>query len=182
MKTCGWIIATVLRVTTTHILFQVDESESYQTLPKFSDLVGQTVLIQKKDKYWKSELGKGRKHLVNFNRTKEEITFVENLVYVLLISRQSLGPIRLIGTAAKEDLYRLLGRSPDVINTKYLVNIPFIKGSVRGTIEEIYDKLKQWFPGDPNVYLSHEKSEWFILVQDGELKETTMPLLLQKIG
>ncbi len=182
MKTCGWIIVRVIRVNLSHILFQVDESESYQTLPKFSDLVGQTVLIQKKDKYWKSELGKGRKNLVNFNRTKEEITFVENLVYVLLISRQSLGPIRLIGIAAKEDLYRLLGRSPDAISTKYLVNIPFIKGSVRGTIEEIYDKLKQWFPGDPNVYLSHEKSEWFILAQDGELKETTMPLLLQKIG
>ena len=182
MKTSGWIIATAVKVLYNQIEFRVDESESFKNSIKFPDLLKKTILFPQKDKFWKSEICKGRKHMVTFNRTAEEVVFREELEYVLLISRNDLAIIRLVGTAMKEDLYKLLGRNYKSIGTTlYLVNIPLIKGSVRGSINEIYLKLRRLCRGDPNVYLTHEKSEWYILAPDGELKETSTPMLPQNV-
>ena len=177
MKTCGWIIATVLEVTSKEIEFRVDESECFQNIPKFADLLRHTLVIPQKARFWKSELRKGSKHPVTFNRTEEEIFFTEQKEYVLLISRYDSAPIRLVGTGSKEELYKLLGRSHVQASIRYCANIPFIKGSVTGTLAEIVAKLKRFYPGDLETYLTHEQTTWFIVAPDGERKETIMPLL-----
>ncbi len=181
MKTCGWIIATVVEVTSREIKFRVDESEIFKNLPKFADLLGQTLAISKKDKFWKSEICKGRRHPITFNRTEKEIIFSEKSEHVLLISCNDTAPVRLIGTGSKEGLYRLLGRSYVPAEMIYRVNIPLLEGFVKGTLSEIVHKLRCFHSGDPEVYLTHEKTTWFILAPDGGLKDTTMPLLTQKV-
>jgi hypothetical protein len=177
MKKCGWIVATVLKVSEKEIYFRVDESELFKESFKFVDIVGHVLTIPQKIKFWKSSLCKGRKYPVIFNRTEEEVVFIEKMEYVLLISQEDFVPIKLVGTGSKEDLYRLLGRVYTAVNLIYKVDIPLAEGFVKGTLVEIISKLKRNCPGDPEVYLTHEKTSWFILAPDGELKSTTMPLL-----
>ncbi|MBC7766451.1 hypothetical protein H7Y21_00450 [Arenimonas sp.] len=179
MKRCGWVIATAIRVTDREIQFRVGESEKYKDVLKFPDLIGQIIEIPMKPKFWKSELRKGRKQFVTFNRTEEVIIFHEKIEYVLLIQWNQPASIRLVGTGSKEDLFRLLCRpSKKPTNPVYEVTIPIIPGFVKGTLEQILDKIRSNCPGDPRTYLTHQDTTWSILAPDGKLKETTMPVLL----
>jgi len=177
MKTCGWVTATITRITDRNIFFRVNESEIFKYKKKFDDLIGHDLIIPQKNKFWKSELREGSKYPVTFNKTEEEIIFTVDSEYVLLISRRDSAPVKLIGTGSKEDLYKLLRRSYTTRGIVYLVNIPFIQGSVRGTIGEITSKLNKHYPGDPETYLTHKDTSWYIVAPDDDLKATTMPLL-----
>lgn len=177
MKITGWVIVTAVEVSKSEIKFRVDESELYEGEPKFADLMGHNLTIPQKAKFWKSELCKGKRHLVTFSRTAEEVVFGVGSEYVLLISRYNSDPVKFIGNGSKEDLYKLIGRSYSPVNFIYKVRIPLVEGFATGTLGEIISKLKNNLPGDVETYLTHEKTTWFIVATDGQLKETTMPLL-----
>jgi hypothetical protein len=177
MKKTGWVIATALEVSKREIMFCVDESELLKNQPKFADLVGYNITIPQKLKFWKSELCKGSRYPITFNRTAEELVFGVGSEYVLLISRFNSDPVKLVGTGSKSDLYKLLGRGYSPANIRYCANIPFIEGSATGTLLEIISKLRRFYSGDPETYLTHEKTTWFIVTTNGQLKETIMPLL-----
>jgi len=181
MKICGWVTATVTGITDKNIFFRVDESELFEDVKKFGDLIGHDLVIPKKNKFWKSELCKGSKYPVTFNKTEEEIIFTVDSEYVLLISRRDSAPVKLIGTGSKKDLYVLLRRSYTAVDIVYHVNIPFAQGFVKGTIGEIISKLKNHLPGDPETYLTHKDTDWYIVAPDGDLKETTMPILVSTV-
>ncbi len=178
MKRFGWVLATAIHVTDRQIEFQVSESELFYGTPKFPDLVRQTFTVPMKKEFWISELVKGRKQPIVFNRTEGKIVFHQSSEYALLIQWDQPAPIRLVGTGSKEDLFKLLGRPfSKATEPVYQVVIPIIPGHVKGTLEQIIFKLRNNCPGDPKTYLAHQDTTWSIFAPDGELKETTMPVL-----
>lgn len=182
-KLYGWIVAKILDLSKTTITFYIQECEYKDGEPKFPQLLQQTIVYKRKKKIRNSGIVNEGQFPVRFIDSNSVFIPERDSEYALLINTTNFAPMEIWKAGSMADFCKALGRPyfPSSADVIYKVSIPVIQANVTDTLPKIISRLKQYFDGDPLVYLSDDKNTWFIKALDGEFKETTMPKLPEKV-
>lgn len=182
-KLYGWIVVRILEFSKNTITFYIQECEYKDGLPKFPQLLQQTIEYRRKKKIKAADIAKDDEFSVHFISNDSEFIPELNGEYALLINTTDFAPMEIWKAGSKVDFCKALGRpySSFQDNVIYKVSIPAIQGTVTDPLPRIIERLKSRYSGDPLVHLSDDKNTWFIKAPDGEFKETTMPKLPERV-